>query len=311
MLDQAQRATLREIGLKLDSGAFPRVLNGGVVVPGDRPAALRSPGTEKTSGQEPSRRSEAGSRQRPAGRQGPPGRPGQAREAAPLARAGTPSPSSDELRELEGAYPGAQVWQRDDGYWLCVSSHLLPRLEPSVNFLVYVLATSGTPLLARGWAFWANGIWVGPRHTNWDGSICAFADADRAWVPNDSIVNLLDLYTTWAVRHLHLSEFGRWPGPQLAATPAERILEQHPTELCGCGRSSTAKYSECCSSKDISESRIGATLKWMTLGRHPPREIEEIVLKNRVPPSVAEGIALSYRPNPFLGSACCRAIARK
>jgi hypothetical protein len=63
---------------------------------------------------------------------------------------------------------------------------------------------------------------------------------------------LLDLYSAWTVRHLHLEVLCRWPGKQytvLGADPRVQIyyrrIECKDDELCNCG-SETQRYAECC-----------------------------------------------------------------
>ena len=96
----------------------------------------------------------------------------------------------------------------------------------------------------RGWAWWQPGVWVGPRHTYNDGSICAFEPSHGTWSPERGLEALLDLYSVWLTKQLHLRAYGTWPGLQRVHTPLERLAEQHPNELCGCGRNVT--YARCC-----------------------------------------------------------------
>jgi hypothetical protein len=111
------------------------------------------------------------------------------------------------------------------------------------------------------WGFWtaaAETRWIGPRHTNFqDGSICAFSPDDRAWSEGGDLRALLDLYSVWTLRHLHLEVFGRWPGKQYALLGADprvqayyRWIECKDDELCGCG-SETRRYSQCCKPSDL------------------------------------------------------------
>lgn len=127
-------------------------------------------------------------------------------------------------------------------------------------------------------------VWIGPRHTNFpDGSICAFDPADSTWVLGDPLVELLDIYTIWAVRHLYLQTFGRWPGRQSVAHAAERVLEFRPDEYCGCAEGHRL-YRECCMTKDLARNRIedSLTFFWRTGGfRNPPDAVKKFVSERR------------------------------
>src|SRR6185369_8797174 len=70
------------------------------------------------------------------------------------------------------------------------------------------------------------------------------------WRIGDPIVRLLDLYTLWAFRHLHLQKLGRWPGKQVASIPYERITEFRENEFCGCDQYDKL-YRDCCREKDL------------------------------------------------------------
>ena len=105
--------------------------------------------------------------------------------------------------------------------------------------------------------------WIGPRHTNYpDGSICAYEPSDGTWSFGNPLVELFDLYSVWALRHLHLRTFGRWPGPQAVHRPYERLLELNPEEHCGCG-SQARTYAECCRPEDFDGDRIRDAVDFM------------------------------------------------
>ena len=154
------------------------------------------------------------------------GGPWPARETAPLVSTSLQTHYDEELDAIQMAYPGTQVWHQDDGLWLLTKSSLVTDLRQAAIFLTGIsYAQSGV----KAWGFWthplASATWIGPRHTNFpDGSICAFHPTDGTWLIGDPIVQLLDLYSVWAVRHLHLTVVGRWPGPQAVIHPYERIL---------------------------------------------------------------------------------------
>ncbi len=143
--------------------------------------------------------------------------------------------------------------------WLLAKSSVLPGLDREALFLVALPYRSGPG--PRSWAFWTaadQSAWIGPRHTNFgDGSICAFSPDEGAWSEGGDLRTLLDLYTVWALRHLHLEVFGRWPGKQYALYGADpraqawyRLREGRDDELCGCG-SETRRYAQCCKPADL------------------------------------------------------------
>jgi hypothetical protein len=93
-------------------------------------------------------------------------------------------------------------------------------------------------------------VWIGPRHTYADGSICAYERQDLTWTREMGPQPLLDLISLWVARQIYLRAYGRWPGMQRVHTPLERILVQNATELCG-GCASGKTYARCCYRKDL------------------------------------------------------------
>jgi len=168
------------------------------------------------------------------------------------------------------------------------ASGLLLGLRQHAIFLTGISFSWG---MVRSWGFWGDPLaypeWIGPRHTNYpDGSICAFEPADGTWALSDPIVKLLDIYTLWAVRHLHLQVFGRWPGREAVHHPAERVIELRADEYCGCARSDKL-YGECCMPKDLARDRIrdALTFFWRSGGfRNPPDAISHFVRDRKEPP---------------------------
>jgi hypothetical protein len=92
---------------------------------------------------------------------------------------------------------------QEGGFWMYTESALLPELGRTVSYLTGV---STDRHFVKSWAFYSSAVgvfWIGPRHTNFpDGSICAFEPRDGTWCFGDSLVELLDLYTVWAIRHI-------------------------------------------------------------------------------------------------------------
>lgn len=156
--------------------------------------------------------------------------------------------------------------------------------------------------VVRSWAFWGDPLaypmWIGPRHTNFpDGSVCAFEPADGTWRFGDSLVTLLDLLTLWAVRHLYLREFGRWPGYQSIHFPGERLLELRPDEHCGCAHGEKL-YRECCMPRDLAGNQIAHCLNFFreTGGfRNPPEAVVDHVRFNKCPPDLTD-LVTSFAP---------------
>ena len=285
---------LQEIGRQLDRNIFPRVKNGGVVMPSETAGPSSTMGVEnsndKTSRQ---RRPEAGSWKGTAGRQGSARGPRPSRETAPVVGTDPQAKYKDELVAVHEAYPGAQVWHREEGLWLLTESNLLPELQQAATFLTGI---SFARTAVRSWGFWKDGFvgatWIGPRHTNFpDGSVCAFEPADETWVFGDPTIELLDLYTVWALRHLHLQIFGRWPGPQAIHRPYERILELREDEYCGCGKSGKL-YGECCREKDLARDRIADAIDFLRHAsdgvREPPISVARFVRGQKELPRLAE-----------------------
>lgn len=246
-----QDALIRILGEQLDNDIFPSVRTGGVLVPAGRRSVEIAAGKENQSAESASRsrRPSAGSWAGAAGRSGT-----TRRSPDP------PSPSvSEHLRRsyetqldaFKSAYPGTKVWKREDGMWLLVRSAVLSGLQKSATFLILLPYIGG--IRPFGWGFWQRSgrlEWIGPRHTNFrEGSICAYTLDDKTWEPGGDIVTLVDLYTLWAFRHLHLKMFNRWPGAQSAPHAYERVMEFRRGEFCGCGTTGVL-YSRCCQASD-------------------------------------------------------------
>jgi hypothetical protein len=187
---------------------------------------------------------------------------------------------------LREAYRTLETFPDDDGIWLLAKSSIISGLAREATFLVAVPYRPGaTP---RAWGFWVAAgkhTWIGPRHTNFgDGSICAFSLDEGAWSEGGDLRTLFDLYTVWALRHLHLEVLGRWPGKQysLGVDPRVqayyRIRENKPHELCGCG-SETWRYAECCMTFDRQLDEVELMVHFLRLtpggfnNRRPPTSV--------------------------------------
>lgn len=286
------RRSVKAIGLQLDHGIFPEVFNGGLVAPSVS-AIPQSMGAEKSHVRaETSANTTDGSWASGASppREGP-AAPWTSGEASPVKRTDVRSLCANDLAAVHAAYPGTHVWSSNDGFWLLTESLVVPGLKRAAVFLTAVHWSFAS---VKAWGFWRNTPvsvqWIGPRHTNFpDGSVCAFEREDRTWVFGESLVVLLDLYSVWAVRHLHLELFGHWPGPQSVPHPYERRLELQPHELCGCG--SAQRYGECCLSRDAARDLVrGAVSFAMYFAggvREPPPSLGKVALRAAEPPALS------------------------
>jgi hypothetical protein len=178
---------------------------------------------------------------------------------------------------------------------------MLPGLRSGASFLTGISFSNGA---VRSWGFWGPSrsptAWIGPRHTNCpDGSVCAFDPVDGTWCFGDPLIQLLDLYSLWAVRHLHLRLCGYWPGLQSVAHSFERVWELQAHERCGCGRSEK-RYQDCCRDDDLRGNRIAGAVRFhLTFGlRRPPPEIWQFVRRQSDPPALRKYVTLPLFAGP-------------
>lgn len=290
--------TLREIGQQLNRNIFPFVKNGGIVVPNTNPASLLSLGLESQNERQRPERPATRAWTRPARGQRSTSRPWKPWEAChPTSVVSTAIKATYEqqIDELKKAYPNTKIWREEKGLWLLTESAVLPEHWRKAIFFTGI--SFAYPFSVRSWGFWEGGLlrepkWIGPRHTNFpDGSVCAFEPTDRTWLIGQSIVKLLDLYTVWALRHLHLEIFGRWPGYQAVSHPCERLLELREDEFCGC-RNLGNLYGECCQKNDFARDRVADAVAFSlyTGGepRTPPDSILKFICRKTDPPRMRE-----------------------
>lgn len=170
--------------------------------------------------------------------------------------------------------------------WLFAESELIEGLGRRAAFAIQLPYIAKKPV--RAWGFWTTGVsktWIGPRHTNFpDGSICAFEPRDRTWTLGNSLVTLVDLYSVWAVRHLYLEKYGKWPGRQSVPIAAERLLELGGNELCGCDHP-RGTYGQCCKPSDKANTSGSDLLEFAIKTRKPPDPITLFVWNPTSPPS--------------------------
>lgn len=151
------------------------------------------------------------------------------------------------LSEALLAYPQLQVSSvsasasHAAGLRLSVTVQPIADLPTTATIAVYWPAEPHLEVMS--WAWWEDGIWIGPRHTYANGSICSFEKRDRTWTRAHGPRPLMDLNVVWVARQMYLRAYGRWPGQQRIHTSLGRLLEQAPDELCGCG--SAQAYHNC------------------------------------------------------------------
>lgn len=302
LLTNDARAELQRIGDGLDARQPVGVRDRGIVILGPQPT---SPTVQEKSNEQqqgaggPAARSRQGSTRRQRSSD---------RSRAPRAGSrivGLAGNYAGQLENVQRAYPGATLLPDDHGVWLLARSQVIDGLAREAIFLI---ALPETPAVEpRGWAFWEQDgqvEWIGPRHTNFpDGSVCAYHPMlDKAWSPGGDLCTLLDLYSVWALRHLHLVVFDRWPGRQYAmpdelgqSDPYYRLTQFKEAELCSCG--SNRRYGECCRPHDLKLPFLSIlhafkrrNLGLGILGRAPPAEIPALIAQGgqKPPPSMLE-----------------------
>lgn len=300
-MDQSAKELLVEIGRQLDDSIFPNVRNGGFVVPSTTIVSLSQLGKEKYHAGRRKKSSPIESRPGPQSWYGASRESGTSGESGALGGPWAPGEASpvfypiinsnpEPLSRICDYYPDTRIWEQSGGFWLLVKSSLLANIGRKATFLIAVSTKHG---LVRGWAFWDSVVgqnWIGPRHTNFpDGSICGYEPSDGTWNVGDPIVNLLDIYSVWALRHLHLEVEGRWPGPQSVPQKYERLLELRDDELCGCG-GPNLKYADCCKTSDLKANRVREAVKFGFFSawshRHPPDSIWRFITELKQPPEL-------------------------
>jgi hypothetical protein len=277
------RALLQQIGAALDGQKQLQVRVNGLV-------ALQpsQKSTENFHERQGKRRSAAGPRQRAAGRKRPARGSRAASAASRIGGVCLRKYYEDQRGALLEAYPTLDAFEDGAGMWLLANSSILEGIEREARFLVAVPYQSG--MAPRAWGYWVSGDktwWIGPRHTNFqDGSICAFAPSDGVWGDGGNLTTLLDLYSVWALRHLHLEVFGRWPGKQYGLFNVDPIADAYyrsreckDNELCACG-SEIRHYANCCKQYDTD-------LNFIEAASHFVARIPGGFASRRVPPPVA------------------------
>lgn len=272
-----QNTELQEIGRQLDANIYPRIKNGGFVIPNESASHTETFKKENSDVTQRQRRSKTRPWTRASGWQGPPSRSWSASRAPSVVCSGLKAEYVRQLEAVNEAYPNTQVWHHQSGLLLLSESYLMPNLRQKALFLTCIPFMQTK--VVRSWGFWDGSNWIGPRHTNFpDGSVCAFEPTDGTWVAGGSIIKLLDFYTLWAFRHLHLQTYGRWPGNQSVRHPYERILELREDEYCGCEMSNKL-YGQCCKERDLERDILADAVNFTINHAGGIRKPPEAILK--------------------------------
>ena len=281
---QSATETLATIGKQLHAGGMPRILNNGILVPSDDIVLSQKLG-KRTKVNEPSEYTFRPKTQPWERRGTSPARSRPSNQATQIVEQQLSDIYLAQIEEIKQAYPSSRFWPMEDGLWIKVHSQLLDNPLFGATFIIHLPFTPFHRV--RGWGFWNNDSWIGPRHTNFpDGSICAFDQLDETWLPGGKIVHLIDLYSLWACKHLHLQFYGFWPGYQSITNPHERLTEINDNEYCGCNNYDTL-YRECCYADDQKFSLLSISIslivKNQMSNRLPPREVVEFLHRESDP----------------------------
>lgn len=151
-----------------------------------------------------------------------------------------------DLVEALRAYPQFGVRGASTAAWF--TGVVQPIADLPVTATIATFYPLDVEMPVTSWAWWQDGVWIGPRHTYSNGSICSYEPEDGTWDRTRRLRLLTDLNVTWVVRQLYLRAYGRWPGRQRIHQPWERLTQQEPGELCGCG--ALRLYADCCFESD-------------------------------------------------------------
>lgn len=255
---------LQAVGWALDTGGTCSVFEGGFVWPAARflPQELagmlegvNGNGANQEGGAARTGRPAPGSRQRTAGRDSTQGATAAAAGPSFVGKLASrhgldmslPNVVRDDVVEVLQAYPQFHVRSTS------TAVRLFGTIQPIADLPICSSVVMHHPLnplqVTTSWAWWSDGVWIGPRHTYQDGSICSYELGDKTWTRGRRLRLLLDLNAMWVARQIFLRAHGRWPGPQRLHTALERLVVHQPGELCGCGRNQL--YDKCCRESDL------------------------------------------------------------
>lgn len=286
MMRKSVEDDLKAIGLALDNDVMPSVFDRGVVRPAVSPDDLKLAGQEKADARQRPTRSATRPWERPARWQGTTGQPRAPHSGAPFVQPGLRSRYTEGVGACRDAYPDLLAFPQERQMWLFAESDLIEGLGRRAAFAIQLPYTTSWPV--RAWGFWTTAVsktWIGPRHTNFpDGSVCAFEPRDQTWLPGGSVTALLDLYSLWAVRHLYLEKYGKWPGRQSVPIAAERLLELGDEEFCGCEHP-LGTFARCCKASDQTKTSGADLLDFAMKTRMPPDEVVRFAWNPTSPPT--------------------------
>ena len=100
--------------------------------------------------------------------------------------------------------------------------------------------------MVRAWASWGDGVRPAGDHVYPDASICAYMPDEWIW-GRDPLHVLVDWYTSWLAKCLHLQFLNRWPGRQHCSARVA-MRRKMLDEYCRCG--GPKEYRECHYPKD-------------------------------------------------------------
>jgi hypothetical protein len=246
---------LRAFGQAANQELYPRIAEGGRIVPVRALAGVYNRRKERNHGQSERAGAEeagsaAGSWQRPQAQAGSSGSPAHA--------LGHRVGERLRLEELLENYPGTTLLQHSSRFaLLSVPTQVLSSLEVPVWLVLDVplvgpfdpgQADPHIPFVpdVRAWAVFGDGILLRSYHEYPDGSICAYMRGQ--WIlGRDSLHEFVDWCTLWVAKTLHLKIFDTWPGPQ-HCSPLVMVQRNRPNEYCHCG--SSRRWKDCHMTED-------------------------------------------------------------
>ena len=158
------------------------------------------------------------------------------------------------LEELEHWYPSSRIVRCSSGLALMSVDVGVIRSLPYRGRLLLEIPLDDPPGLipfpepttpyvpmVRVWARWRDGVRPAGDHVYPDASICAYMPGEWIWA-RDPLHVLVDWYTSWLAKSLHLQFLNRWPGPQHCPAIVA-IRRKMLDEFCRCG--GPKQYREC------------------------------------------------------------------
>src|SRR3546814_13376057 len=127
-MNLAVQVQLREIGLQLDAGTYPRVFNDGIVALSDPGVDVSTLGAENCNGKQGKSRPAAGSRKGSAGGSWTADRSWSPGEAEPSGGGLLRENYRGQLGAVFEHYPRTAYWLCSEGMWLSVESAVLAEI---------------------------------------------------------------------------------------------------------------------------------------------------------------------------------------